>query len=138
MSRSDEEQNVLDPNTPAATQRLDPRLEEIIDESSLPKDGFLFCAACSHVIGHVLDRIEVNGAFCHTRTNPFGYVHRFGCHQEAHGCAVTGAPQAADSWFEGFLWRLASCGACDTHMGWRFEKSDEHFFGLILERIQID
>ena len=117
---------------------LDPTLKEIIDDAERPKEGFLFCAACSHVIGHVQDRIEVNGSFEHTCTNPYGYVHRFGCHSDAHGCAISGEAQAADSWFQGFRWRLAVCGNCDTHMGRLFELAGEHFFGLILDRIQVN
>ena len=125
-------QNVLDADV------MDPTLKDIIDDTSRPKEGFLFCAACSHVIGHVQDRIEVNGSFEHTCANPYGYVHSFGCHSEAHGCAISGQPQAADSWFQGFCWRLAECGNCNTHMGWLFERTGEHFFGLILDRIQVD
>lgn len=127
-----DDQDVLDRVT------LDPALKDVIDEAELPKDGFIFCATCSHVIGHVQDRIEVHGSFEHTCTNPYGFTHRFGCHREAHGCAVSGDPQAADSWFAGFRWRLAACGNCDTHMGWLFERQGEHFFGLILDRIQVD
>lgn len=108
-----------------------------VDEVTRPKEGFLFCAACSHVIGHVEDRIEVNGSFLHTCTNPYGFVHHFGCHREAHGCDISGEHHAADSWFQGYSWRLASCGNCNTHMGWLFEKSGEHFYGLILDRIQV-
>ena len=132
MSSKDAGQDVLDRTT------LDPKLKEIVDEETPPKEGFLFCRACSHVIGHVQDRIEVQGSFMHTCTNPYGFVHEFGCHREAHGCAVQGEPHAADSWFRGFQWRLASCGACNTHMGWMFEKPGTHFFGLILHRIQVD
>ena len=125
-------QSVLDADV------MDPKLTEMLDDATRSKDGFLFCVACSHVIGHVQDRFEVNGSFEHTCTNPYGYVHRFGCHREAHGCAISGKPQAADSWFQGFRWRLAACGNCDTHMGWLFEKSGTHFFGLILDRIQVN
>ena len=117
---------------------LDPTLEDILDDSSRPKEGFLFCAACSHVIGHVQDRIEVNGAFEHTCTNPYGYVHRFGCHREAHGLRDQRRAASRRQLVHGFRWRLAACGNCDTHMGWLFERAGEHFFGLILDRIQVD
>ena len=119
-------------------QTLDPRIAEIVDDDTRSKKGFLFCAACSHVVAHVEDQIEVHGAFEHTCTNPYGYVHRFGCHREAPGCAVVGSAHSADSWFAGFHWRLAQCGACNAHLGWLFEKPAERFFGLILDRIQRD
>ena len=122
----------------ADQETLDPKLRNIVDDEDRPREGLLFCALCSHVIGHVADRIEVRGAFQHTCTNPHGYVHQFGCHREALGCAIAGDRHSADSWFEGFSWRLAMCGNCDAHMGWLFEKGSEHFFGLILDRIQVE
>ena len=118
------------------SSKADLGVAEVVDEDARPREGFLFCAACSHVIGHIEDRIEVNGSFLHTCTNPYGYVHHFGCHSDAHGCAISGDHHAADSWFEGFAWRLASCGNCDTHLGWLFERPGEHFYGLILDRVQ--
>ncbi len=130
MSAGDDRNPVLD------RERADPGIVESVDETTRPKEGFLFCAACSHVVGHVEDRIEVNGSFLHTCTNPYGYMHHFGCHRDAHGCAISGGHHSADSWFQGFRWRLASCGNCDTHLGWLFEKPGEHFYGLILDRIQ--
>lgn len=122
----------------ADRQTLDPKLRAIVEDQDRPREGLLFCAACSHVIGHVADRIEVQGSFQHTCTNPYGYVHQFGCHREALGCAISGKPHAADSWFEGFSWRLAVCGNCNIHLGWLFEKASERFFGLILDRIQVE
>lgn len=122
----------------ADRETLDPKLRTLMDDKDRPKEGLLFCAACSHVIGHVADRIEVEGAFEHTCTNPYGFVHRFGCHRDAPGCAISGQRQAADSWFEGFSWRLAACGACNVHMGWLFEHASRQFFGLILDRIQVE
>ena len=122
----------------ADRETLDPRLRALFEDKDRPKEGLLFCVACSHVIGHVADRIEVRGAFAHTCTNPYGFVHRFGCHREAPGCAISGERQAADSWFEGFSWRLAVCGNCNVHLGWLFENASRQFFGLILDRIQVD
>lgn len=132
MSDDTRGQDVLDQET------LDPKIAAIVEGETRAKRGFLFCAACSHVIGHVQDRIEVQGSFQHTCTNPYGFVHHFGCHREAPGCAVVGSAHSADSWFAGFRWRLAQCGSCDAHLGWQFEKPDERFFGLILDRIQAD
>lgn len=107
--------------------------EEKEDERS--KEGYVFCAACSHVLTHVADRIEVNGSHDHSFTNPHGFTHHFGCYGDALGCAIHGPPVAADSWFPGFHWRLAICGNCQQHLGWLFERED-HFYGLILDNIQ--
>ena len=123
-------QNILEP--------LDPSIADIAADETRPRKGYIFCAACSHVIAHTQDRIEVQGALEHTCTNPYGYVHRFGCYREAPGCAVIGGTHSADSWFSGYRWRLAHCGGCDAHLGWAFEKPDQGFFGLILNRVQQD
>ena len=126
---SDQRDDLVNPDT-------DLGVAEVVDENTRPKEGFLFCTACSHLVGHLQDRIEVNGSFLHTCTNPYGYVHHFGCHSDAHGCAISGGHRSADSWFKGFSWRLANCGNCDTHLGWLFERPGEHFYGLILDRVQ--
>lgn len=119
-------------------ESLDPEIADLLEDATRAKKGYVFCAACSHVIGHVQDRLEVQGSFEHTCTNPWGFVHRFGCHRDAPGCAVVGYAHSADSWFAGFRWRLAHCGSCNTHLGWHFQKSGERFFGLILDRVQVD
>ena len=67
MSEEAGGQDVLERST------LDPKIAAIVDEETRSKKGFLFCAACSHVIGHVQDRIEVQGSFQHTCTNPYGF-----------------------------------------------------------------
>ena len=126
---SDQRDDLINPDS-------DLGIAEVVDDDTRPREGFLFCAACSHLVGHVQDRIEVNGSFLHTCTNPYGYVHHFGCHSDAHGCAISGGLHSADSWFKGFSWRLANGGNCDTHLGWLFERPDEHFYGLILDRVQ--
>ena len=45
---------------------------------------------------------------------------------------------AADTWFPGFRWQHASCSECHVHLGWYFDRGDEYFYGLILNRIQHD
>ena len=76
----------------ADAEVMDPKLESILEEDERPDEGYIFCVACSHVIGHVNDRFEVNGSFEHRFVNPYGFEHHFGCHREAHGCAIVGGP----------------------------------------------
>ena len=119
-------------------QTLDPKLKEIIDSAEKPKEGYVFCAACSHPIAHVDDRIAVEGSHDHVFTNPHDVTYHLGCYAQASGCSIHGPPYAADTWFPGFVWRLAQCGSCRAHLGWSFENVDENFFGLILENLQTD
>ena len=119
----------------ADESRQDTKKEESTKDEDRPKDGYVFCADCSHVLAHVDDRIEVGGSHDHRFTNPHGYTHHFGCYRDALGCAIQGRPTPADSWFPGYHWQLAHCGNCQQHLGWLFERED-HFYGLILANIQ--
>jgi hypothetical protein len=118
---------------------LDPKIESLIAQQKHPKKGYVYCAACSHVVSHVDQRIQVSGSHAHHFTNPYGYQFNVGCYGEALGCAVGGNPTAADTWFPGYRWRHATCEECRTHLGWHFANAGNHsFYGLIIDRIQVD
>jgi hypothetical protein len=119
-------------------QGLDPRLQEIVERERAEDKDLVYCGACSHVIARKADGQPVNGSHAHHFTNPYGIHFHVGCYAEALGCTISGQPTAADSWFPGFFWRLASCAECQNHLGWYFERPGEHFYGLILDRIQHD
>jgi hypothetical protein len=97
-------------------------------------DAPLRCAHCGHPITRERHRTTVNGRHAHTRVNPYGFVFHFGCFALAEGCRVQGPPTAEDSWFPGFVWEFAHCGACRAHLGWAFH-GEGSFFGLLLERL---
>jgi hypothetical protein len=94
----------------------------------------LHCARCGRAITADAHRIEVAGRHAHVRENPAGFVFLFGCFARADGCAILGEPTAENSWFTGFTWQYASCGACHAHLGWFFV-GEGTFFGLVLERL---
>ncbi len=126
-----------------ARERLDPELQALLDREEADARDFIYCGTCSTVIGRKADSIEVNGSHDHRFTNPYGFLFHIGCFREALGCNIVGSPEAADSWFMGFHWRIASCGECQRHLGWYFDRvapgSDgEFFYGLILDRIQYE
>lgn len=96
----------------------------------------LLCRACAHFVTDVACRILRDGAHNHTFTNPLGVVFEIGCFATAPGCAEVGAASAEHSWFAGFAWRVALCGHCSAHLGWRFTSNgDDEFYGLILDRL---
>ena len=90
-------------------QELDPKLKEIVDREPMERRDLLLCANCNHGIARQADRIEVSGSFSHFFTNPYGIEYHVGCYADALGCAIAGERMAADTWFPGFRWRLASC-----------------------------
>jgi cereblon len=117
-------------------QGLDPKLKEIVDRESTEHRDLLLCANCNHGIARQSDRIEVNGAFSHYFTNPYGIEYHVGCFSTALGCAISGSRMAADTWFAGFVWQLASCEACSHHLGWYFTGADAEFYGLVLDYVR--
>jgi hypothetical protein len=94
------------------------------------------CASCSHPVTKEAARVSRAGSHVHTRLNPGGYVWEFGCFAEAD-VKLEGDATLEFTWFAGHMWRIAHCGSCSQHLGWRFDGSDGTFFGLILERLAV-
>lgn len=95
----------------------------------------LCCIACRQIVTHLDERIAVNGATEHTVRNPCGIEFHIGCFRSAYGCRASGAATQAYTWFPGYAWRLARCGKCGLHLGWRYHASADSFHGLILNRL---
>lgn len=100
------------------------------------QEKFLLCRQCLQVITHRSHQIIINGSHEHTFANPHGIVFEIGCFKSAVGCGYVGHPTDEFSWFKGFMWQIAVCGSCLTHVGWLFTSSSiDGFIGLILDRI---
>ena len=94
------------------------------------------CRECGWIITYVSSKTSVQGAHMHTFANPHGIVYEIGCFSDAPGCAHAGPSTPEFTWFAGFSWRVAVCGKCLAHLGWRFTaKSGAGFYGLILDRL---
>ena len=117
---------------------LDPKLKAMLELADKDDKNFIYCAQCSNVITRVAEKTNIGGAHAHFLTNPHGIEFHVGCFQQALGCDISGAPEAADSWFMGFVWRYASCAECHIHLGWYFTQGsgDNAFYGLILDKLQ--
>ena len=96
----------------------------------------LLCAACGAPISARAWALAVDGAHEHRFMNPHGYQFHLGCFARAPGCALAGQPEAAYTWFPGWGWQIAACGACRVHLGWAFSGPGPTFFGLILDRLR--
>ncbi len=97
--------------------------------------AFLLCIFCSNRITRAAEGTLIDGAHIHTYANPHGMVFRFGCFLTAVGCIVQGERSADFSWFVDYVWQIAVCRRCGIHMGWHFHSKDNHFYGLVLERL---
>ncbi len=101
-----------------------------------PDDDALRCAACDHRITDRGHRSEQGGAHEHVFVNPAGIAFRIGCFVAAPGCAYRGATEEAFSWFPGWSWQVAVCGACHAHVGWIYRLAGSQFHGLILAALR--
>lgn len=106
------------------------------DEDPPESEEFIRCRACLRVVTHSRERIEVQGGHQHSFANPSGVVFEIGCFGAAIGCAYAGPATDEFSWFRGYRWKIAVCGGCLSHLGWRFSSAGGHLFhGLILNRL---
>ena len=126
---------MVDVTDPVRQSELDPKLREIIEDVTEPKQP-IYCAFCSAVITTEANRIEMAGSHDHQFTNPGGYRFQVGCFDEALGCSMSGSSTDEDTWFAGYGWCYAHCGECREQLGWFFDSGNDHFFGLVLERIE--
>lgn len=105
-----------------------------IEEIDRSRGRAVICLACRARITTESARIEVGGQHRHVCVNPSGIPFDIACFATAPGCVPHGPPESHWSWFEGFEWRVALCGACRAHLGWSFH-GDGAFHGLIAGRI---
>jgi len=104
--------------------------DEEIDEGE-----FILCRNCRNVVTSTSNKIEVNGKYTHTFTNPKGFVYRIGCFGAAPGILNQGAPTMEFTWFAGFDWCYSLCIRCFAHLGWFYRSGEKIFFGLILDHL---
>lgn len=101
-----------------------------------PEDAPLRCALCEHRITERAYRRDMAGAHEHTFVNPVGLAFRISCFAAAPGCAHVGSPSAEFSWFPGWVWQIALCQRCRSHVGWIFRCGGEQFHGLITSALR--
>jgi len=106
------------------------------DEEERRRAAAICCAACGHRITTDEERMAINGAHDHQCVNPAGYLFHIGCFATAPGCSARGEPTSEFSWFPGYSWNYAHCGACNQHLGWCFQAGVSRFWGLILARLR--
>ncbi len=117
-------------------EKRDRSVKDKPDEEPPESEEFIRCRACHRVVTHPRERTEVQGAHRHTFANPSGVVFEIGCFGTAAGCAYAGPTTDEFSWFRGHRWKIAVCGGCLSHLGWRFISTGGHaFHGLILNRL---
>lgn len=106
------------------------------DEPEEDTANVIVCRQCLHTITFASEHRMINGAHIHTFANPDGIIFEIGCYHDAMGCGYIGRASSEFTWFNGYVWRIAVCGSCLVHLGWRFSGADGGFFhGLITSRL---
>lgn len=112
-----------------------PKLEHLTLRSPRPDDA-VKCAGCQNLITRGRWQTSVGGHH-HQFTNPLGNHYHIRCYEFATGFLLRGGATEEHTWFVGYAWTAAHCGACHAHLGWQFTGSQTPapFYGLIKERI---
>jgi hypothetical protein len=123
---------LLEDEAPEGVLLTEPRPRDPWDDAEGPR---LRCARCGHVITASGWAMQVGGSHEHSFVNPHGFLYRIGCFACAPGSVPCGDEHSAYSWFPGYAWQIAHCGACEAHLGWGFRGAADRFYGLILDRL---
>lgn len=91
----------------------------------------MVCVHCGH---ELTDRSQGFATDVNTFVNPSGYTFEVRCFMRASGAIALGPSSRRFSWFPGYAWRVAVCGARERHVGWAFE-GPTRFWGLVADAI---
>ena len=94
----------------------------------------LVCRHCGTTIASV-DAVMPRGDWPLVFANPHGLVFELVLLRAAQELVLVGPATTEHTWFSGYAWRVALCGGCGVHLGWRYEavepeRSPALFFGL--------
>ncbi len=118
---------------------IDALVKDKVMEDDSDHDGHIVCRRCGYLITRLSARMTVQMSHEHSFANPHGLVFRIGCFSTAEGCAYAGPFSNEFTWFKGYNWRIAVCGACLVHLGWLFVSAGgSSFNGLILDQLIIN
>ena len=69
--------------------------------------------------------------------NPHGHHHQLLLVRHAGPLVDHGDPTLEHTYFPGYAWSNVDCAACHNHLGWRFQRDEDVFFGLRKDAAQI-
>ncbi len=109
-------------------------------DDSTKQERRLCCAACATPVGSRDDAWSPDGGPVErVFFNPAGIVMKVVTLATASNLALVSDPTDEFTWFDGFAWRIAVCGGCGLHLGWRFQPAagaGATFWGLLVERLR--
>jgi len=95
------------------------------------------CRQCGELVARHDWLLPIGGDHEHVVFNPAGMIFRVWCFADALGLRLVGAPSEDFTWFKGYVWQIALCAQCGTHLGWRYDGdvAPSRFYGLIRDRL---
>lgn len=115
-------------------QREERREESAFGEEE-EQGGEFFCRVCRRFVTAEAEVLTVMGSVRHTFFNPAGLAFTIGCFRRAPGALPEGEATLEHTWFQEWGWQVALCAGCGQHLGWRYQRGEDAFFGLILDRL---
>ncbi len=118
--------------------------QRALDTTSAPNDEEaperrLRCAGCGAEIAAQSALFGMRSSSAeHVFPNPLGQMRVILTLRAARVVCVS-RPTTEFTWFAGYSWRIAVCGACELHLGWLFEAvstgEPASFYGLLKESL---
>ena len=104
-------------------------------KDQLAHEKGIYCSSCDTRISGRAHAISVDGAHRHRFFNPAGVEFEIVLYRDA--LVHTYGPAIEEyTWFAGYTWQVVLCTNCQTHLGWRYRRSDSpDFYGLITGQI---
>jgi len=93
------------------------------------------CRNCHYKIALLSDKININHTDTHIFENPAGIIYRVVCFSSATGSINISGYTKENTWFNGYLWCITVCRACNNHLGWHYFSGSGEFYGLIADRL---
>src|SRR5208282_1989638 len=98
------------------------------------------CSFCISVITYSDRQIAVSDSKRHTFINPAGISCEFYTFSSCPGAITFGYATEEHTWFPGYIWSLALCRHCSTHLGWHYQSVTEseeltEFWGILVNQI---
>jgi len=99
------------------------------------------CARCGSFITHSGAAIRLNGSEEHSFINPAGILCNFITFEYCENVIVHTELYTQHSWFPGYGWRFLICGACNLHLGWKYDvltkrRRPPNFYGVLIEVLE--
>jgi hypothetical protein len=98
-------------------------------------DPWLCCRDCGKRVTRETWLVVRAGNAAHRFRNPAGEDFHLRCFSEAPGATAIGEASDFFSWFPGYVWQMALCTGCQTHLGWRYLGDAGTFWGLITDKL---